>query len=305
MFNEFGNGVPAEYEYINTYNASRKPGTMHTSDTGLFKYFVRYLLQKAISVFKWTIPETWSRDYLLYVLYVWGFVSVVETDKYGVIPQACTLRGYNIYYQPTEAVIANPLLKGIMTPAIGKQCELLKLTPDYCGIMDLVTTYADLMATAVETAGVNMVNSKLSYIFTAENKAAAESYKKLYDQVASGQPAVIADKALFNEDGSPRWTAFEQNVGQNYIVDRLLADLRKIECMFDTEIGIPNANTDKKERLITDEVNANNVEVATKAELWLESLKEGCSRVNKMFDVNISVDWRVKPEIERGGQDVT
>lgn len=300
MTNQFGNGVPAEYEYINAYNAAHKPSTMHTSDTRLFKYFTRYLLQKAFSVFKWEIPSNWNRDYLLYVLYVWGFVAVVKTDKYGVIPQACTLRGYNIYYQPTEAVIANPLLNGIKTPVIDKQCVVLKLTPDFGGIMDLITTYADLMATAVQTAGVNMVNSKLSYIFTADNKAAAESYKKLYDNVASGEPAVVVDKDLFNDDGSPKWAAFQQNVGQNYIVDKLLADLRKIECMFNTEIGIPNANTDKKERLISDEVNANNVEVATKAELWLESLQNGCKRIREMFDVEVSVDWRIKPETAGG-----
>ena len=28
--------------------------------------FQRYLMQKAISVFRWTIPETWDKDYLLY-----------------------------------------------------------------------------------------------------------------------------------------------------------------------------------------------------------------------------------------------
>ena len=74
-----------------------------------------------------------------------------------------------------------------------------------------------------------------------------------------------------------------------------LADMRKIEQQFDTDIGIPNANTDKRERLITDEVNANNVETATRCELWLEELKKGCEKVKTMFDVDISVDWRVKP----------
>ena len=74
--------------------------------------------------------------------------------------------------------------------------------------------------------------------------------------------------------------------------------MRKIEEMFDTYIGIPNANTDKRERLVTDEVNANNVETATRCELWLDSLKKGCQKVNDMFGLTLSVDWRVKPEIE-------
>ena len=74
--------------------------------------------------------------------------------------------------------------------------------------------------------------------------------------------------------------------------------MRKIEAEFDTEIGIPNANTDKAERLITDEVNANNVETATRCELWLESIKKGVDKANSMFGLSISVDWRVNPQTE-------
>ena len=67
----------------------------------------------------------------------------------------------------------------------------------------------------------------------------------------------------------------------------------KIERMFENEIGIPNTGgTEKKERLITDEVNANNVSTYSKAELWLENLKTGCEEANKKFDLNLSVDWR-------------
>ena len=161
--------------------------------------------------------------------------------------------------------------------------------------MDLVSFYAQEMALASEAIDVNLLNSKLSYVFTASNKNAAESLKKLYDRIASGEPAVVIDKNLYNDDGSVSWEAFQQNVGQNYIASDLLSDMRKIEAEFDTKIGIPNANTDKKERLITDEVNANNVETRNLPELWLESLQQGCKESNAMFGINISVDWRNEP----------
>ena len=74
--------------------------------------------------------------------------------------------------------------------------------------------------------------------------------------------------------------------------------MRKIEAMFDTDVGIPNANTDKKERLVTDEVNANNVETATRCELWLEQLKKAGQDTNDMFGINLSVDWRVDPKLD-------
>lgn len=290
-----GQGAPAYYDHINVYNSCRSPSTVHTQNTGLQRYFIRYLLQRAISVFKWSIPEQWGKNYMLYTLYCWGFFAVVNTDKFGVIPQACSLKGYDVFYQPTNAVIVNPLLRGIMEPRIGTQCTLFRLQPDYGGIMDLVSYYADMLALTAEAVGVNLVNSKLAYVFTASDKTSAESLKKLYDRIASGEPAVVQDKHLLTQDGKPAWDSFIQNVGQNYITDKLLSDLRKIVAMFDTEIGIPNANTDKRERLITDEVNANNAETFTRCAMWLEELQQSCKKANDMFGLSMSVNWRVNP----------
>lgn len=289
-------GAPIFYDYQNAIISQATPNTVHVKNVGLTRFFQRYLLQKAISVFKWKMPSTWSRDYFLYTLYCRGFVAIVNTDKFGVIPQGCGLKGYNVFYQPRSVIIQNPLISQTLEPEIGRNCVLLKLQPDFGGIMDLVSFYAQEMALASEAVDVNLLNSKLSYVFTASNKNAAESLKKLYDRIASGEPAVVVDKALYNDDGTVCWEAFQQNVGQNYIVSDLLSDLRKIEAEFDTKIGIPNANTDKKERLISDEVNANNVETRNLPELWLESLRQGCEVSRKMFGIELSVDWRNNPE---------
>lgn len=298
------NGAPYYYNYINAETSQVTPSTVHVKDSGLCRYFTKYLLQKAMSVFEWDLPETWNKDYFLYVLYCWGYVAVVNTNKFGVIPQGCGLKGYDVFYAPTHAVIKNPLLSGILEPRIGAQCELLKLQPDFSGILDLVGHYAEQMALASQSVSVNLLNSKLSYVFTAKTKALAESLKKMYDQIASGEPAVVIDSRLKNAaDGEETWKAFEQNVGGNYIVTNLLADLRKIEAMFDTEIGIPNANTDKRERLIQDEVNANNIETYSKCAMWLENLQDGCKRVNDMFGLHIAVRWREIPEMGGASDD--
>jgi hypothetical protein len=141
MSNVIGTGAPIYYQYINASNSIVSPSTVHIHNTGLSNFFKRYLLQKAMSVFKWKLPDAWEENYFLYVLYCWGYIAVVNTDKYGVIPQACGLQGYNIFYQPTTAVITNPLLKGILTPKIDIQCSLFRLQPDYGGIMDIVDFY--------------------------------------------------------------------------------------------------------------------------------------------------------------------
>ena len=110
MFNDYGLGIPTYYDHINVQNSQIQPSTVHCSNTGLQWYFQRYLLQRIISVYKWKLPESWAENYFEYVLYCWGYISVFETDKFGVIPQACGLMGYDVMYQPTNAVISNPLL---------------------------------------------------------------------------------------------------------------------------------------------------------------------------------------------------
>lgn len=285
--------LPVNYEFINQYNAMRSPSTVHCRNTALVEYYTRYLFQKVISVFEFEgLPEEWADNYFKYVLFGYGVIAVIYTDKYGVICQDCGLSGFDVFYQPTRCIIANPHLPGLKEFKIHENCEIIKLQPDYGSVMDLVTTYADLMALTLETTGANLLNSKLSYVFFAENKTAAESFKKLYDRVASGEPMAVIDKNLMLEDGTPAWQMFTQNVGQNYITDRLLNDMKTLEDQFNTVIGVPNANTQKRERMITDEVNANNVDTQCRVNLWLETMNKDIEQVNKMFGTDIKVKYR-------------
>lgn len=293
-----GYGAPTFYDHNNAYNSMLSPSTMHVRDTNLQWYFKRYLLQKAIAVFKWKMPKQWAQNYFLYVLYCWGYIAIINTDKFGVIPQGCSLKGYNVMYQPTHAVIANPLLKGILEPQIDTQCTLIRLQPDYGGIMDKVNFYADVMALSAETVGTNLFNSKLAYVFAAASQRDAETFKKLFDQIASGEPAAVIAKDLFNEDGSPNWMMFNQSLKDSYIVSEIMDDMRKWELKFMTDLGIPNSNTEKKERLIQAEVESNDVEVKLWADMALESLKESCKKASDMFGIDLSVDWRFREEVE-------
>ena len=111
------------------------------------------------------------------------------------------------------------------------------------------------------------------------------------------------DKQLFGDDGKANWQMFNLTVGQNSIAAQVISDLRIIEAMFCTDVGIPNANTYKKELLISDEVNANKVETRSKCDLWLEELKESCKKVREMFYIKLDVDWRYKGGAEDGNDE--
>lgn len=296
---------PYSYSQLNVASGTTSPSTVHVRNTALRSFFERYLLQKAMSVFRWQMPLGWAKNYFLYGLFYWGYVGIIPTQKFGVIPQLGGVGGYNVFMQPSTFIIANPILPDISNPFhIGIDCEIIRLAPDWMGIGDLVSYYADQLAIASEAAGMNMLNSKLSYVFAAGNKAAAEAFKKLYDQIQQGDPAVVLDTRLKAPDGKNAWEAFSQNVGQNYIATKIFDDMRALENQFCTEIGIPNANITKRERLTTDEVNANNVETFSRAGMWLEQLQDDCKRVRKMFpSLEISVDWRYADD-ERNNEPV-
>ena len=283
------------YDFLNVYNGSRSPGTIHAANTELGAYFRRYLFQKAVSVFDIECPDTWSKDYFWYVLYGAGYVGVLDVPGMGVIPQYCTIKGYNVYYQPKGFIVANAaILNGqTLEKSIGIDGVLMKLTPDYTGICDLIGYYADLMAVSAEGMGINILNSKLAYIFGVKNQAAADSFKKMVDKINAGDPAVFVDKNLLDADGNPTWVEYAQDLRNNFIAPDLLQTMNQIERMFESEIGIPNnGGIEKKERLISDEVNANNVSTYSKAALWLENLQTSCDEVNRMFGLNVSIDWR-------------
>lgn len=299
-----GSGPPVYYDYANAVTSLVSPSTMHTNSS-LKWYFARYLLQKAMAVFKWKMPETWAQNYILYTLYCWGYFAVINTNKFGVIGQACSLSGYDVFYQPTTATIANPLLKGITQPKIDVQCTLVRLQPDYGSIMDKINFYADILALSAETVGTNLFNSKLAYVFASQNKAAAETFKKMYDKIASGEPAVFMDKGLFNDDGSPNWLMFNQDLKNSYIVSEIMDDMRKWECKFCSDLGIPNNDNEKKERLITAEVESNDVEVKLWADLALEELKKSCKKTRDMFGIELDVDWRYEEVMSDESKSIT
>lgn len=121
----------------------------------------------------------------------------------------------------------------------------------------------------------------------------------MFDQLSAGEPAVAIGKALFDETGKPLWNSFAQNLSANFIAPDIQSLKKKIEDEFDSIVGIPNANTDKRERLVVDEVNANNVDTYCRAALWLETIQEGIERTTKLFPElkgQLSVDWRIDPE---------
>ncbi len=278
------NFIPQDFEGLNQYNSMRSVAGRVQNDLNT-AYYMRALYQRVISGAKFRLPKAWDQGkrYFKNVLFSLGFIGIVDTPEYGVIPQICAPRGYGLFLQPTNLMVAQPLVK--FDGTIGENCEIIHITNDWKGVWDIVEHFAIRLSIAITSVDVSLMNSRVSILAAAKNKSAANTLKYLYEKISAGEPFAVYDKALksegLNEDSEPIWT-LSQDVANNYITDKLLADMDTILRQFDNEIGILAMNG-KKERMVTDEVQAETDDSCARASTWEENLTDSFNRVNKLF----------------------
>lgn len=285
------------YNFLNMINStSPVPLTVHVNNTQLAFHFRRYLFQQAVSRFKINIPDYWDKDYFIENLFGNGHLGVFWAPEFGVLPQVGSLTGWNVFYRPKKYMIANPAIQGGQTQEleIGKDCELIYFQSDFGGIMDLVSLYADAMALTFESMLGNINNCKLAYVFCAANKADAESFKRLMDDILGGKPAVVVDPKLFDEQGNLKMQFFNQNVTATYIAPELSQQLKQLELDFCNKIGIPNsgASATKSQYQSNQNLETESQQSMCLCQLWMEKLKACFEKVNKMFGLDLSIELR-------------
>ena len=297
---------PMNYHQINLASGTYQPNTVKSYNNATFVFWERALFQRAISVIDFeNLPyKAGVQDFFKYCLYNYGFLAFFKTTELGVSFQPAALTGFDFYYQPVKAIVANPLFHGEFT--IGKDCEILKLTPDYMGIIDIVSYYAEKMATCSSAIDMSLINSKFAFILGAKNKSMARVLKTILDEVNAGNPAVIYDASLLmandEESKDVPWQEWQRDVKNSYITADLLRDWQTILNAFDAEIGIPTIPYQKKERMVADEANSRVIDSITRSEVWLKTLTESLKDVNSMFGLNI-VAKRHDFKSDEGGAD--
>ena len=248
-------------------------------------YHSRKLLRQMFGRFDFTLPDNWPKDYFLLNLFVGGELCILDTEL-GVIPLRCGHSGLNVYEEPTRCIIANPIL-GNLEPEIGTECVLLRINYDYSGIMPIVERYAGLLAMCDSSLAVTLMNSKVAFIGLASSQKQANTMKKMYDDISMGKPAVFVNGDAVNQE-----KFFFNNVRQNFVGEEIMRVKRMITNDFLTEIGLNNANLDKRERLNSEEVQANDEEIRNNVQHWLDNINEGFKEANQMFGLNLSVKVR-------------
>ena len=301
------NYAPLNYDKINIAAGRFSPSSIKAHNNLSFWFWSRSLFQRAASVIEFDVPENWEgkvKDFFVYCLFKYGFVAVFYDDQFGLSFQPCNLKGYDFYYQPSACIVANPLLNKEFT--LGSQAQLVKLTPDYFGIWDIIDYYAEKLSMLDVSINSSIVNSKFAYLLGAKTKGAAQALKKLLDQINKGEPAVIYDSRIFDDpsskgDVSPFQTWFRDSMKNNYITSDLLQDFQTILNDFDREIGIPTIPYQKKERLVQSEAESTEIDAKARSIIWIETLDSSIKEVKQLFpDITLSARLRYG-DIENGG----
>lgn len=305
--------IPMNYESINVDTGTYRPSGVRSYNNQTFRFWEKALFERACSTLIITVPDEWKeqKNLMYYSLFAAGFFGCGRLPEVGAWFNPGTLFGFNFYYNPTHFILCNPALgydknkKNGKKLEIGKECQVCKLTPYYSGIWDIISYYAEKLATLDVAINSAIVNSKFAYMVGAKNKAAAAVIKKLFDKVNSGEPAVFFDAKLANDgtDKEEPWQFLDRKVKESYIITDLLKDFQTVLNNFDTEVGIPTIPYEKKERMVTSEAESKITDSTSRSAVWFDTLRNSFEIANEFMQFEsgkLDVKLRFEGGVENG-----
>ena len=259
-------------------------------------YYYRLMLL-ARSVFKWeNLPEGMDEKWIERYLYLDGQCVFFKDKTKGFMVQRCTPSGIiNNYDEPTHVRAYGTNYRG-KSLEVGEDCILIRNNDEMIPTMNTVKLYAWRLADITRTIDVNVNAMKTSGMILCSDKQ-KNTMKQLFAQWNGNEPLIFGDKNL---DMSGIDTL---KLDAPIVFPQLQRQKHEIwnECM--TFLGINNANMEKRERLVDDEVQANNEQIEASGNIFFKARKLACERINDKFDLNIKVSFRNenRPGIEDEG----
>lgn len=267
---------------------SRKKQTINSLLNDLmFKITYDRFKHLTMNRFEWSgLPKGIEERYIESALFEHGKALFFEDDMLGVMCLPCNPDGGMNVYGDFNRLRAFGLNYEKSFPIDeDSKAILIKNNHSMTNTHDVVMLYTSRLVEIEKTIMLNIKQQKTPYIVACSEKDLL-TLKSLYNKVDDNQVVIYADKQLdLNTLGVHLTNA-------PFVADKLLLHKHEVENEFLTLIGINNANTDKKERLITDEVNSNNEYIHMNVSHMLEVRKLACDEINKKFGLNISVKLR-------------
>lgn len=262
----------------------------------------------ALSMFEWVnLPKSMNSRWLEMCLYFKGQASLLKDKKYGFINTNCCSNGeINIYGLPTrlncysfEFQTDRKLYTGLDPILTDKQREqkeyqeaILVLNNwdavPTCGTMEL---FAYRLYEAQRTCDTN-IKAQKTPVMVVVDETQRLLMENLYNQYDGNQPFIFGDKDQLSS-GILKAISTQAPI----VFDKLTEYKKEIFNEALTFLGINNVLVDKKERLVTDEANANNELINLNLQSYLAPRQEACRQFNEKFgltgtDKEISVRVR-------------
>lgn len=291
--------APLSYEALEIINFfNQQPSRVKGVFNEAAQHYKRLLYFKIYSRYDIKLPDNMALNWFRFWLFHFGSIATIYTNRFGWLAMPYGIESLDIYYQPKEIIVSSPSFDKPKKGLVGLNSEIIKCFDDFYGFENIVTKYAVMLAACDRSINTNVMSAVVSKIIAAKNMKQADDYKEAYGLATEGNPfvTVLAD----NWDGL-EIRSLIGDVKSDYIADKL-EDLRR--CLmndFLTEVGINNANLAKRERLNSDEVNANNEEVMALTSVALENMQSGCKSLNELAGEElISIELRDYPDTKGG-----
>lgn len=250
------------------------------------EFYKRLLYTKIYSTLDFTIPDSWKKNYFRFWLFHIGSIAVIYTKEFGWVCQPYSIIELDLYYNPKVIQVYNQFITTPKIGAVGVNAGIIKCMDDYFGLDDIVTRYATDLAQCDRSIEVNLMNSNVTAFFKAKSKKDADAIKEAYAQATTGKPFVVVNKEVMDDEAIE---TLLPKVKDNFIVPDLLQARRGILNAFLTEIGIRNANYDKRERLNSQEVNENNDETSAVISVIYDNIKKSMEVINEISGLGLDV----------------
>ena len=250
--------------------------------------FYNRLRLLAKTIFEWTgFPEKVNTRFLEKCLYEVGSCCFYDDPEFGFMIARCnTANIMNIYDEPTHVTtVSNAPNYNPKELEINEDCILIRNNAEMIPTDYTIQLFSARLYKCQRSIDNNIDIQKFPFIVLCDNKQLL-SFKKMIEDINENELAIYGEKTLNMENLKTLETEAP------FVADKLNVQKTNIwnECM--TFLGLNNANTEKRERLITDEANANNELIEMMFQIMYHERKLACEQINKKYGLNVDVKMR-------------
>jgi Phage Connector (GP10) len=252
--------------------------------------YMRILTEFATNRFKWTgLPDEIDRRFVEYELFRHALVVFFYDHDYE---RYFALRGsgtgkWNMYDNPTWfQAIGNTMINRRLRAGSG--CIPIWANTVRCPDWDLVLLQATKLAEIERTIEINLTAMRKPFVFAVEDTERL-TFTNVWRQVQEGEPVIFGTQ-LLGESLDNKVKLFDLKIDKDLVINLQLAKA-KIWNETMTFLGINNSNQDKRERLVVDEVGANDQQVSAARNSAMGARKYAVEQINQKYSLDISVEW--------------